>query len=65
MNERNEPNLTGDPSDYGGRRAPEDLRQAEEEQVQEQRTADGEPRIERGTADSALGGDDENGQPSP
>jgi len=52
MRERNEPNLTGDPSDYGGRTLDDE---------EEQRTADGEPRHERGTADSALSGDEAEG----
>lgn len=47
MHEHNDKDLTGHPSDYGSRTL-------EEEQAQEQRTADGEPRVERGTADSAI-----------
>ena len=50
-NPQNEPNLTGDPSDYGSRTV--------EDEEQEQRTADGEPRVERGTADSAVDHDEE------
>ena len=50
-NPQSEPNLTGDPSDYGSRTV--------EDEEQEQRTADGEPRVERGTADSAADHDEE------
>jgi hypothetical protein len=46
MNDRDKEKLVGHPSDYGSRT----LGDAE----QEQRTADGEPRVERGTADSAI-----------
>ena len=50
MNDRDKEKLVGHPSDYGSRTL------ADEEQ--EQRTADGEPRVERGTADSAITSDD-------
>jgi hypothetical protein len=46
MRKDNDKDLTGHPSDYGGRTL-----ELEEGQ---QRTADGEPRVERGTADSAI-----------
>ncbi len=48
MDKRKKKDLVGDPSDYGSRHLPEE----------EQRTADGEPRVERGTADSAISHDD-------
>ena len=48
MSERNDRHLTGHPSDYGSRTLDE--------------TADGEPREDRGSADSALV-DEENGSP--
>lgn len=46
MDNRDKEKLVGHPSDYGSRTL--------EDAEQEQRTADGEPRVERGTADSAI-----------
>jgi hypothetical protein len=46
MRKHDDKDLTGHPSDYGGRTL---------ESEEAQRTADGEPRVERGTADSAAG----------
>jgi hypothetical protein len=60
MNERNEKDdkFVGHPSDYGSRTlADEDDRQRTE-RGDIGRTADGEPRVERGTADSAVSRDD-------
>jgi len=45
MEERNERDLAGHPSDYGSRTL--------------YNTADGEPRVERGTAESALTDDED------
>lgn len=47
MHEHNDKDLTGHPSDYGSRTL-------EETEPKEQRTADGEPRVERGTVDPAV-----------
>lgn len=49
MSDRDRENLTGHPSDYGSRTI--------EDAEQEQRTADGEPRFDRGSADSAISHD--------
>ena len=47
MRKERERDLTGHPSDYGSRTLADE----------EQRTADGEPRVERGTAESAVSKD--------
>jgi hypothetical protein len=49
MSDRNRENLTGHPSDYGSRTI--------EDAEAEQRTADGEPRVDRGSAGSAISHD--------
>lgn len=53
MNDPDKEKLVGHPSDYGSRTLAD--------AVQEQRTADGEPRVERGTADSAISHDSSTG----
>lgn len=50
MSDRDRENLTGHPSDYGSRTI--------EDEEAEQRTADGEPRVDRGSADSAISHDE-------
>ncbi len=53
MDEKNDRDLTGHPSDYGSRTlADDDSQSGEGEDIG--RTADGEPRVERGTAGSAT-----------
>jgi hypothetical protein len=53
MDEKRHRDLVGHPSDYGSRTlAGEESQQNESEDIG--RTADGEPRVERGTADSAI-----------
>ena len=59
MDKREEKDLVGQPSDYGSRtlaQPDEDDRQRTE-RGEIGRTADGEPREERGTADSAISRD--------
>lgn len=51
MDERNEKNLTGHPSDYGSRTLTDEERERLE-RGEIGRTADGDPRVERGTADA-------------
>jgi hypothetical protein len=53
MDKKQDRDLVGHPSDYGSRTlADEEPQQTEPEDIG--RTADGEPRVERGTADSAI-----------
>jgi hypothetical protein len=54
MHKHNDKDLVGHPSDYGSRTLAEKER-AERGEIG--RTADGDPRIERGTADSAVSRD--------
>jgi hypothetical protein len=57
MDKHNDKDLVGHPSDYGSRTlADEDDRQRTE-RGEIGRTADGEPREDRGTADSAISRD--------
>ena len=59
MQEKNERDLTGHPSDYGSRTlAGETSERTEHGEIG--RTADGEPRVERGTAESAISRDKHN-----
>jgi hypothetical protein len=61
MDERNHRDLVGEPSDYGSRTLEQpdaDPRAGDEEQPDDTGgTADGEPREDRGTADSAISRD--------
>lgn len=53
MDKKKDRDLVGHPSDYGSRTlADEEPEQNESEDIG--RTADGEPRVERGTAGSAI-----------
>ncbi len=63
MNERPHEDLTGHPSDYGSRT----LEEEEQELAQRdrgERTADGDPLAERGTADSAVSGESAEDEPT-
>jgi hypothetical protein len=58
MHKHNEKDLVGDPSDYGSRTLAgeeEDRQRTERDEIG--RTADGEPREDRGSADSAISHD--------
>ena len=61
MDKRDENDLTGHPSDYGSRTLAQPDADEDDRQRSEHgdigRTADGEPREERGTADSAISHD--------
>jgi hypothetical protein len=52
-----EQGLVGHPSDYGSRTLADEDERQRTERGEIGRTADGEPRIERGTADSAVSRD--------
>ncbi len=56
MDKKNNDDLVGHPSDYGSRTLAEQERRRAE-QGETDRTADGDPREERGTADSAISRD--------
>ncbi|HKU68925.1 MAG TPA: hypothetical protein VJP85_14215 [Candidatus Baltobacteraceae bacterium] len=56
MEQRKERDLVGHPSDYGSRTLPGEDERLESEDIG--RTADGEPREDRGTADSAISRED-------
>ena len=56
MDKHEKRELTGHPSDYGSRTLAEQERQRAE-RGETDRTADGDPREERGTADSAISRD--------
>jgi hypothetical protein len=59
MHKHNENDLVGHPSDYGSRTlAGEEEDRQRTERGEIGRTADGEPREDRGTADSAISHDD-------
>lgn len=58
MHKHNKEDLTGHPSDYGSRTlAGEDDGRQRTEREEMDRTADGDPREDRGTADSAISRD--------
>lgn len=59
MPKHTDKNLVGHPSDYGSRTLAEDERQRIE-RGDIGRTADGEPNVARGTADSAISHDTPN-----
>jgi hypothetical protein len=54
--QKHEQNLVGHPSDYGSRTLADEERQRTE-RGEIGRTADGDPQVERGTADSAVSRD--------
>lgn len=57
MDKRNrEIKLTGHPSDYGSRTLSDEEEKERNERGEIGRTADGEPRVERGTADTGEHG---------
>ena len=56
MDKHNKDDLVGHPSDYGSRTLAEQERRRTE-RGETDRTADGDPREERGTADSAISRD--------
>ena len=58
MDKRKERDLTGEPSDYGSRTLA-DRQEQRSEHGDIGRTADGEPRVERGTAGSAISHDED------
>jgi hypothetical protein len=57
MSDSKREKLTDHPSDYGGRTLAGDEANSKQQQAEE-RTADGDPLTDRGTADSALNDDD-------
>lgn len=57
MDKRNDKDRNGHPSDYGSRTlADEERERAQSAEIG--RTADGEPNVDRGTADSAISSDE-------
>ena len=54
MDKREEKDLVGHPSDYGSRTLADEEDRQRTERGEIGRTADGEPREDRGTADSAI-----------
>jgi hypothetical protein len=61
MSDSKRENLTGHPSDYGGRTLAGEEANAKRSE-QEERTADGDPLTDRGTADSAMNHDQRSDQ---
>jgi hypothetical protein len=55
--DKNDKRLVGHPSDYGSRTLADEDERQRTERGDIGRTADGEPRVERGTADSAVSRD--------